>query len=69
MLDELLTIGEAASILGLSTQRLRQISNAGQLSTRRTAKGQRIYLKQDVLDLKAVRQATQTGPAKAPERS
>lgn len=61
MFDELLTIGEAARMLELSTQRLRQISNAGQLFTRRTATGQRIYLVRDVQLFKAAREAKRPG--------
>ncbi|UVT18578.1 MAG: hypothetical protein H8K03_12155 [Nitrospira sp.] len=48
-------------MLELSTQRLRQISNAGQLFTRRTATGQRIYLVRDVQLFKAAREAKRPG--------
>lgn len=48
MIDELLTIGEAAKILRLSTQRVRQLDSSGVLPARRTAGGVRIFNRTEV---------------------
>lgn len=43
MVAEILTTGEVAKILGLSTQRIRQLEASGDLHPRRTATGVRIF--------------------------
>ncbi len=63
MLDDILMIGEAAHILELSTQRTRQLTETGLLPSRRTPKGVRIFLRNDVLQFKAQREARKKEPA------
>jgi excisionase family DNA binding protein len=47
--DSLLTIGEAAQILGFSIQTLRNWDTAGKLTAGRTPGGRRVYRYADVL--------------------
>ncbi len=63
MLDDMLMIGESALILELSTQRVRQLTEAGLLRSMRTSYGVRIFLRSDVLELKARREAQKEGRA------
>lgn len=48
MVAEILTTGEAAKILNLSTQRVRQLEASGDLRSRRTAGGVRIFDRSEV---------------------
>jgi DNA-binding transcriptional MerR regulator len=48
MVAEILTTGEVAKMLGLSTQRVRQLEASGCLHPRRTATGVRIYEYEEV---------------------
>lgn len=63
MLDDMLMIGETALILELSTQRVRQLTEVGLLRFMRTSNGVRIFIRSDVLELKARRVAKQEGTA------
>lgn len=63
MLDDMLMIGESALILELSTQRVRQLTEAGLLRFMRTSNGVRIFLRSDVIELKARREAKKDGTA------
>ena len=54
LLNELiLSTGEAAAVLERSTQRVRQLAEAGLLRSMRTPRGIHIFLRQDVLDFKS----------------
>jgi len=57
MPDELLTIGEAAKLLDLSTQRIRQLESDGVLCARRTLRGMRIFDRSEVERLLRLREA------------
>lgn len=56
MVAEILTTGEAAKILNLSTQRVRQLDAIGVLPSRRTAGGVRIFDRTDVEHLRRQRE-------------
>lgn len=56
MVAEILTTGEAAKILNLSTQRVRQLEASGDLSSRRTAGGVRIFDRSEVDRLRRQRE-------------
>lgn len=47
-MNDILTIGETAKILNLSTQRIRQLERSGRLSCRRTSTGWRIFQRSEV---------------------
>lgn len=51
MFADILTTGEVAKILGLSTQRIRQLETGGDLHPRRTATGVRIFDRREVEQL------------------
>lgn len=53
--DDQLRIGEAAALLGVSTDTLRRWTTAGRLSSARTAGGQRMVRREDVARLIAER--------------
>jgi len=57
MNDGILTIGEAAKRLGLSTQRIRQLERAGVLQARRTESGVRIFARAVVDEFRRKREA------------
>lgn len=48
---ELLTVGDAAAVLGLSVQMVRVLNNRGQLAAVRTAGGYRLFRRDDVEQL------------------
>lgn len=54
--EDILT-ADAAHLLNLSTERVRQLSQAGALNPRRTPHGTRIFSRAEVLELKARRAA------------
>ncbi len=53
-IEEGLTPAQAARLVGVSTERIRQLSNAGRLPVTRTALG-RLYLQDDIEELVAKR--------------
>lgn len=60
---DILTCVDAASLLNISTERVRQLSRAGALTPRRTPHGLRIFTRDDVLRLKALREAQKSAKA------
>lgn len=54
--DTLLRIGTAARILGLSTERVRQLAQEGRLREMRTVDGCRLFSEEDVERLAAERE-------------
>lgn len=56
MLETVLTIGEAAKILNLSTQRVRQLNARGALHASRTGTGMRIFERSEVERLRDERE-------------
>lgn len=55
--EPLLTIGDAARLLGLSTSRVRQLADGGALPVIKTASGVRLFHQRDVERLTAQRLA------------
>jgi DNA-binding transcriptional MerR regulator len=53
--DDLLTTSDAARELHLSESGVRKAANAGQLLTKRTSNGTRVFRRQDVDDYRAAR--------------
>jgi excisionase family DNA binding protein len=51
----LLTTGEAAEVLGVSTVRVRDFSRRGRLNAIRVGRGLRLFLRDDVLEFKRQR--------------
>jgi excisionase family DNA binding protein len=56
MVSPLLTISEAAEQLGVSVERVRQIERAGQIQALRTSHGMRLFLADEVRELRARRE-------------
>lgn len=54
---DILTCADAAHLLNLSTERIRQLSRAGVLNPCRTPHGVRIFTRASVLALRAQREA------------
>lgn len=52
-----LEVADAAKVLGLGPQRLRQLADAGQLAVLRTSRGTRVFRLEDVEAFAAVRRA------------
>lgn len=57
MRDELLEVADAAKVLGLGSQRVRQLADTGQLVALRTSRGTRVFRLVDVEAFAAVRRA------------
>lgn len=55
-MSEILTIGEAAKILNLSTQRIRQLERSGRLSCSKTSTGWRIFQRSEVENFRRERE-------------
>ena len=63
--SELLT-GQVATALGVSAERVRQLSDRGELASRRVgARGQRLYRSRDVEVLRAARAANPPKPGRS----
>ena len=54
--EPLLTVGDAARILGLSTSRVRQLAENGTLTIMRTSSGIRLFPRRDIERLSRLRE-------------
>ncbi|WP_224781263.1 helix-turn-helix domain-containing protein [Leucobacter sp. Psy1] len=64
--DELLTVAEAAKLLGVSVDTIRRYSRAGTLATRRTPTNHRRFNRGDVIALLRKEVCGEVGPQELP---